>query len=408
MPRGPELIEKTYASIGELARSMHNSHKRLLYGGLALVIVPSGLIFLKNHTFKETPALNSTCLVTKNSGIQEYINLNGLVNPSISVNLTSEKTGRVSKLFVKEGFSVKKGQVVALLDTKDIDAQIHNKQREITALREKSIRLERRANRIISLSRQGMAPMTEKEESEAQVFDNRASVARVESELVTLRRERSNDVIVSPFDGTVAQIFAFPGTFVSPMTSASESDQSTKSTIMQIYSHLQVVINSPEAMVFDIVNSRGITVAPTTDTRIKIPARIERVMPYVVMTRDKVNAIPIRLDIDDPRPFLPGMNVDISIVKNPISGLGVKTHSIVKRNGVNGLLACDEKLNFHEISVLGENNGTSIITRSGVVKEGFKYSTVGASAPKPAGILDFFRKDGIDKIKQNMDVNPFR
>ena len=408
MTRGPGLIEKTYASIGELARSMHNSHKRLLYGGLALVIVPSGLIFLKNHTFKETPALNSTCLATKNSGIQEYINLNGLVNPSISVNLTSEKTGRVSKLFVKEGFSVKKGQVVALLDTKDIDAQIQNKQREMTALREKSIRLERRANRIISLSRQGIAPMTEKEEAEAEVFDNRASVARVESELVTLRRERSNDVIVSPFDGTVAQIFAFPGTFVSPMTSASESDQSTKSTIMQIYSHLQVVINSPEAMVFDIVNSRSITVAPTTDTRIKIPARIERVMPYVVMTRDKVNAIPIRLDIDDPRPFLPGMNVDISIVKNPITGLGVKTHSIVKRNGVNGLLACDGKLNFHEISVLGENNGTSIITRSGVVKEGFKYSTVGSAPPKPAGIFDFFRKDGIDKIKENMDVNPFR
>lgn len=331
-----------------------------------------------------------------------------MINPSISVNLTSEKTGRVSKLFVKEGFSVKKDQIVALLDTSGVDAQIFNKLKEMSALKEKSIRLERRANRIVSLARQGIVPMSEKEETEAQVFDNRASMARAESELVTLKRELSNSIIRSPFDGTVSQIFAFPGTFVSPMTAASDSDQSTKSTIMQIYSHLQVVINSPEALVFDILNSREVYVTPTTDTRIKVPAKIERVMPYVIMTRERVDAIPIRLDIADTRPFLPGMNVDLSIVKNPITGLGVKTYSIVKRNGANGLLACDEKLSFYEVKVLGESNGTSIIAQTGGLKAGFKYSTVGSASPKPPGILDFFRKDGIDKIKQNMDINPFR
>ena len=401
-------ISQPYEYMRRVLSSMQDRHKKLLWCGVALIAIPSGFFLLKTVSTKDNSAITSTCLPAANTEIQEYINLNGLINPSISVNLTSEKTGRVSKLYVKEGFSVKKNQIVALLDTSDVDAQIHNKQQEMSALKQKSIRLERRADRIVSLAKQGMVPMTEKEETEAQIFDNRASMARAESELVTLKRELLNSIIRSPFDGTVSQIFAFPGTFVSPMTAASDSDQSTKSTIMQIYSNLQVVINSPEALVFDILNSREIYVTPTTDTRIKVPAKIERVMPYVVMTKEKVNAIPIRLDIADTRPFLPGMNVDISMVKNPITGLGVKTHSIVNRNGTNGLLACDGKLSFYEVKVLGENNGTSIIAQTGALKAGFKYSTVGSSPPKPAGIFDFFRKDGIDKIKQNMNVNPFR
>lgn len=404
-----ELIKQLHASLKQLIGSIQAPHQKLLWGGIALVAIPSGFFLLKTVSTKDNnAAIKSTCLPAANTEIQEYINLNGLINPSISVNLTSEKTGRVSKLFVKEGFSVKKGQIVALLETSDVDAQIHNKLQEMSALKQKSIRLERRANRIVSLAKQGMVPMTEKEETEVQVFDNQASMARAESELVTLKRELSNSIITSPFDGTVSQIFAFPGTFVSPMTAASDSDQSTKSTIMQIYSHLQVVINSPEAIVFDILNSREVYVTPTTDTRIKIPAKIERVMPYVVLTKEKVNAIPIRLDITDTRPFLPGMNVDISMVKNPITGLGVKTHSIVNRNGANGLLACDGKLSFYEVKVLGESNGTSIIAQIGALKAGFKYSTVGSAPLKPAGMPDFFKKDGIDKIKQNMDVNPFR
>lgn len=388
--------------------AMRNLHKKPYWLAPSVLALIAISVFLKLYTNSAYKGKVSTCLPAKYAVIQEYINLNGLINPSISVNLTSEKTGRVARLYVKEGFTVKKGQVVALLDTKDIDAQIKSKIREIEALTQKSIRLEKRAARIVGLANQGMLPMTDKEETEAEVFDNRASMAKAESELLILKKDRENDAIVSPFDGTVAQIFAFPGTFVSPMTSASESDQSTKSTIMQIYSHLQVVINSPEAIVFDILNSKGITVTPTTDPRIKIPASIERVMPYVVLTKDKVNAIPIRLDIADPRPFLPGMGVEIAIIKNPIKGLGVKTHSIVRKNGVNGLLACNSNLDFNEVQVLGEAEGTSIVSQSKFVKPGFRYSTIGSTKKSSPGILDYLSKDGLNKLKEGMDSNPLK
>jgi RND family efflux transporter MFP subunit len=367
----------------------------------------SGFWLFNSLKPKNTDASNSLCLTATPNSITEVININGLINPSISVNLTSEKTGMISKLYVKEGDFVKKGQLVASLDSKDIDVQIRNKNEELKALRQKYQTLEKRANRMILLARQGILPLIDREESEAEIFDNRANIARLESELILLLRDRARSLITSPFDGTVAQIFAFPGTFVSPMTSASESDQSTKSTIMQIYSHLQVVINSPEAIVFDILQSKEITVSPTTDTRIKIPAKIDRVMPYVILTKDKVNAIPVRIDIADPRPFLPGMDVEISIVKSPLSGLGVKTYAIVRKNRRNGLLACNASLDFSEVQVLGESGGTTIVQPGKFVKPGFRYSVVGSTQKSP-GIFDFFGKEGLKKLKEGMDLNPLK
>jgi hypothetical protein len=130
-------------------------------------------------------------------------------------------------------------------------------------------------------------------------------------------------------------------------------------------------------------------------------------MPYVILTKDKVNAIPVRIDIADPRPFLPGMDVEISIVKSPLSGLGVKTYAIVRKNRRNGLLACNASLDFSEVQVLGESGGTTIVQPGKFVKPGFRYSVVGSTQKSP-GIFDFFGKEGLKKLKEGMNLNPLK
>ncbi|MCP9908934.1 biotin/lipoyl-binding protein [Cyanobium sp. BA20m-p-22] len=401
----PLSIRNTYMGCAEKLRLMPFLHKRMAV--LATVVVALSGIFTLNRFLLAgvSNGYSKDCLVAKKLDLQEYLNLSGLVSPSISVNLTSEQTGRVSQLLVREGSSVKMGQIVALFDSHDIDARIQNKRQELYALRQRMIRLQKRAERAFLLSKNGIMPISDTEDAEAQVFESRADLARSESELLVLEREQFSKVIVSPLNGTVAQIFAFPGTFVSPMTSASDSDQSTKSTIMQIYGTLQVIINSPESLVLDIVNSVNIVVSPTTDPKVLVPAKVERSMPYVVMTSDKVSAIPIRLDISDSRPFLPGMNVDISIAKAPVSGVGVRTYSLVKQQGRDGILSCDSSLTFRDVDVLGEANGISVVRTSKLIKEGFRYSTVGKPPSKPLGVLDFLGKNGFDKIKE---LNPLR
>ena len=252
-----------------------------------------------------------------------------------------------------------------------------------------------------------MIPKADNEETQAAIYDNRASFARSQAELVTLERDRASNFVRAPFDGVASQIFAFPGTFVSPMTAASDSDQSTKSTIVQIFNDLQVVINSPEALVFDILNSQSIVVSPVTDTRIRIGARIDRVMPYVIMTKDKVSAIPIRLNVADTRPFLPGMNVEIQIAKKPIQGLGVKTIAITKKDGKNGLSSCNSQSNgkFIPIKIIGSGDDVSIIAADKTIKNGFKYYLVNPNRSKNPSFFEIITNKDPNKIQESLNQN---
>jgi len=347
--------------------------------------------------------------VVKSRVIQETVYLTGLVNPSLSVNLTAEKTGKVFKLFVKEGDPVRKGQLVALLDSKDVDMQIQNKSRELAAIEKKAAKLEVRAARILSLEGKDVLPAVDIEEAQASIFDTRAELSRVRGEMVVLQRDKANNYIQSPFDGVVAQIFSFPGTFVSPMTSASESDQSTKSTILQIYSDLQVVINSPESSVFDVLNATTIVVTPTTDRRVVVPARVDRVMPYVILTSSKVSAIPIRLQLADQRPFLPGMNVDVQAVKPAISGLSVREFAIVKKDGVPGVYLCSKKEPlFEPLTILGRGDGFALVQATKRLQPGSKYMIVDPEMKSADGFMGFFKGQDLDQLKDKLDVNPLK
>jgi RND family efflux transporter MFP subunit len=353
--------------------------------------------------------VSAQCLLIQARTMQETAYLTGLVNPRLSVNLTAEKTGKVSRLLVKEGDSVQKGQVVALLDSKDVDLQIRNKSHELAAIIKKAAKLEERAKRILSLEGKGVLPVIEIQETQASIFDTRAELARVRGEMVVLQRDRANNFIVSPFAGVVAQIFAFPGTFVSPMTSASDSDQSTKSTILQIYSDLQVVINSPEASIFDVLNAASIVVTPTTDRRVVVPARVDRVMPYVILTSSKVSAIPIRLQLADQRPFLPGMNVDVQAVKPAITGLSVREFAIVKKDGVPGVYLCSKKEPlFEPLTILGRGDGFALVRATKRLQPGSKYMIVDPEMKSADGFMSFFKGQDLDRLKDKLDVNPLK
>lgn len=361
------------------------------------------------HRWSKIADASRSCKRASYQAIRETIYMNGLVNPSLSVNLTSEKTGKVSQLLVKEGAFVRKGQVVALLDSRDINVQIQNKARELMFLKLKYQKLEAAAQRIIALAGKDILPPSDIEEAQASVYGARADLARSTSELVVLNRDRESNVIRSPYDGTVAQIFAFPGTFVSPMTSASDSEQSTKSTIMQIYSHIQVVLNAPEATVFDVLGSSTIFVSPSTDSSRRVSAHIDRVMPYVILTSSKVSAIPIRLDVADQRPFLPGMNVDVEISKPPVAGLAFPEYAVLKRFGRDGVLRCGAaQPAFVPVNIKGRGGGFVVVRLEGQLRDGFMYSTFNlASADKP-GFFDIFRVKDINQIRDRLDVNPLR
>ena len=73
------------------------------------------------------------------SADQRYVAAEGKVEtmPGLEVDIGSEITGRIEKFYVKEGDSIKKGSVIARLNSKDIKARLKEAESELIVAKSK-------------------------------------------------------------------------------------------------------------------------------------------------------------------------------------------------------------------------------------------------------------------------------
>ncbi len=115
----------------------------------------------------------------------------GRVEPDRSYVLAFKTAGVVAALHVEEGDAVRKGQVLAELDPRDVDAQLREAQ-------EAADKAERELARIRKLHASGFASDAELQDADAQVKSTRATAQAA-------RSNRGYASIVAPADGIVLQ-----------------------------------------------------------------------------------------------------------------------------------------------------------------------------------------------------------
>jgi HlyD family secretion protein len=92
---------------------------RWFWIGLAAVAIICLWLFLRPN--KKTQAVQSTRTVHPGRGtITETINVSGVVSHGTQVEIYPQVNGTITELYVEKGDSIKKGQVIARLDTKDL------------------------------------------------------------------------------------------------------------------------------------------------------------------------------------------------------------------------------------------------------------------------------------------------
>ncbi len=92
-------------------------NKLFLYGVAAVIVVVLGFVFFGNGNGKEVTKVSRMDIV------QEVMAI-GKVKPSQNVSLGFDKSGRISSVFADVGLEVSKGQVLASLESGDINADI--------------------------------------------------------------------------------------------------------------------------------------------------------------------------------------------------------------------------------------------------------------------------------------------
>ncbi len=221
--------------------------------------------------------------------LQEKAGLVGTIAANESATLRSEISGTVRDISFEEGQEVKKGQVLAKIDTREIEAQLAEARARF-ALAEKVL------NRNRGLFADAAVSRVELEEAEAQEAQLRASIALLEVRL-------AKSEIRAPFDGFANGRTVSVGDFLTPETVLTTVDD---------LSRLKVEIEVPERYLPKLQPGGAFTLTTATlqegemtgevyfiSSRIDAETRATQVKGYI---------------IDPPRFVKPGMFANISLV----------------------------------------------------------------------------------------------
>ncbi len=143
--------------------------------------------------------------------LRQVVRLNGTIQPFNQSLLRAEVAAVVNEISVRRGESVKKGQLLARLDTSDVGARMREKQSNLESARSALKLAEINREKAITLTQRGVKSQTALDEAENAWRNARANVAALEQQLTVARKSVNDTAIYAPIDGLVAERFVNPG-----------------------------------------------------------------------------------------------------------------------------------------------------------------------------------------------------
>ena len=256
--------------------------------------------------------------------------------------------GQIAALPVREGDSVKAGQVMLELWNEDLRAELELARRDLVASRgrkdEVCVRADvasQEADRMSSLLEEQLSSVEETQRAVGEAKARQAACkAAADATLVNgakiqvaqARLERS--LLRAPFDGVIAEINGELGEFVTP----SPVGVPTPATIDLIDAsclYISAPIDEVDAPAVSAGQKALITMDAFPDH--SFPGFVRRVAPYVLDVEKQARTVEIEAEIENPdsERLLPGYSADVEIVlETRANVLRVPTQTIVNGSQV--------------------------------------------------------------------------
>ncbi|MEZ9230552.1 efflux RND transporter periplasmic adaptor subunit [Vibrio amylolyticus] len=217
------------------------------------------------------------------------IDLYGRTAPDKKAQIGAEIAGKIDRLIVRKGGSVKKGQVIASIDKGDLDIQLQRAQ-AMLKVREKEF------NAAESLKSRGLQGEVAYATAQAALIEAKANVSNAKVAL-------SNTQVTAPFSGIVDHLFIEQGDFVG--------------------------IGDPVAKVIDLnklvieadISERHIqklTANQTAQIRFIDGSIVEGTLRYISRVSSiSTNTFPIEIEIPNPKQRIPaGISAEVELTLN--------------------------------------------------------------------------------------------
>ncbi|MDI6808850.1 MAG: efflux RND transporter periplasmic adaptor subunit [Candidatus Eisenbacteria bacterium] len=396
--------------------------KILIIAAAVIVILVFVVANLKRSSGKTIDVQTTT---VKRGEITQLVRASGSVEPRTIVKLSASVPGQVTKIHVKEGDSVTKGQLLLKLDDTQYRSQLNSGEAELqsaeASLRLSAANLERSRQaleRKKALSERSLVSPEELEAIQTQFNVDKAQkdvaeerVSQAKANLRAARDYLDKTVFTSPIDGVISQLNIEEGEIA--ITGTMNNPGTVMLTVADL-SVMEVKADVDETDVVHVTNGQPvkITVDAIRDTTFK--GTVTEVASTAKVSgfgteREEVN-FEVTVEVTDKVPQLrPGMTADVEITtgvaKNvlsvPIQAVVVKTKKDIesekaalekvkskkkaknpkksdetdkdkeKDKEINGVFVVEKGIaKFHEVKTL--LSGDTNIEVAGSIKEGDK------------------------------------
>ncbi len=253
--------------------------------------------------------------------IMPELKFSGSLDPEWQAEVAPKIDGRVEKVLVKEGDRVVKGQVLAILEQEDTDAELLQARGDYMDAETNLRKAERLLHRYEKLFKHGAV-------SEQAVDDFRFArdnaAAQLEAARGTLRAKESayaGTSVVAPADGIVAKRYHQEGYYAKAGTPLfAIADIST----------LKTVINIPEGQIAGVaVGNEAQIILPAFANR-KIVGKVTSIAPVADLP---AHTFSTEISVDNPEGLLAGVFATVVLNAEPRENvLTIPPHAIVMRD----------------------------------------------------------------------------
>jgi len=361
----------TQAALRPLTRlSGIKRRRRRLIAAAAVVLVVGGgaLIRSRGASTGRGRQLAEYTATAERGTLPGVITANGELEAIRRVNVSPKRQGLLEELYVDEGDAVKKGQVLARMETGDFTDRMD----ELSAL-ERQARADYEAKRADyiryqKLENSGAISGSDLDGYRAAFLSSKEALTAARERIQQRNVEGSELLIRAPFSGVITERFAEPGAFVTPTTTASANAGATSSSIVELSEGLEVAAKVPESDIGRIRIGQDANVRVEAFPDQRFPARVRDIAPRAEKT-DNVISFEVELTLIDPPPILRiGMTVDVDFqTGRTAESTLVPNVAIVTENGQPGVLLVgkDDQPRFQPVE-LGSSSGGQSAILSGV------------------------------------------
>lgn len=143
--------------------------------------------------------------------LRQSVRLSGTVQPLEQSSVRAEVAALVLEVTVRRGETVKKGQLLAKLDTRDLGSRLRERESNLASARSALALAESNRTKAQQLNQRGVKSQTALDDAENAYNTARANVAAIEQQVAMARKALSDAAIYAPIDGQVADRTANPG-----------------------------------------------------------------------------------------------------------------------------------------------------------------------------------------------------